>query len=212
MTNKIEYKIFTKKKGFQLTVNIVVYTILLGSIAIAYLADKYFGESTLESIGQAGGVLGCVLMIYFKIAQSFTRESLNGDLNKRVIFKSSEIIIADQIFSLEEIKKIEFYVGDYFDKWEYKVKGDLNPGRTNGTSNICELHLANGKMIVTRFQLMYKTEFLKMRELLVEYYSENKIHFLKLIEYLGIEKYEEIQEFKKTLPPTKYIKNSGISS
>ena len=50
-----------------------------------------------------------------------------------------------------------------------------------------------------------------MRELLLEYYSYNKIHFLKLIEYLGICKYEEIQEFKITLPPTKTVSKWGDS-
>jgi hypothetical protein len=208
MTDQIEFKLFTKKHGFQLTINIVVYTLFIGSIGIAYLADKLFDESTLETIGQTGGIFCCILIIYFKIAQSFTRESLQGDLKKSIILKPSEIIIDDQIFSLEEIKKIEFYVGDYFNRLEYKAQGDLNPGRTNGTSNICELHLTNGKMIDTRFQLMYKDEFLKTRRLLLEYYSKNKIHFLKLIEYLGIENYEEIQEFKKTLPPTTVITNS----
>jgi hypothetical protein len=203
MTNQIEFKIFTEKKGFQITINIVVYSLLFCSIGIAYLADKFFGESTIESFGQAGGILGCLLMIYFKFAQSFTRESLNGDLSKRIIFKSSEISIADQKYALDEIKKLEFFVGDYFDRWEYRGRGDFNPGRTNGTFNVCKLHLKTGEIIGTRFQLMRKGEFAKMRELLLEYYSQDKIHFLKLIEYLGIEKYEEIQEFKKTLPLTK---------
>lgn len=209
MTNQIEFKIFTKKNGFRLTNNIVVYSLLFGSLGVAWLADKYLGESTIEDIGQVVGVLTCILMVYFKITQSFKRESLNGDLTKSIIFKPTQIIVEEHTYCLDEIKKIEFYVGDYFDKWEYKVKGDLNPARTNGTSNVCDLHLTNGKIIGTRFQLMYKGEFLKMRELLLEYYSSNKIHFLKLIEYLGIDKYEEIQEFKKTLPPTKPIRNAG---
>jgi len=202
MTNEIEFKIFTKNKGLQITVNRVVYPMLFGCISIAYLADKYFDESILESIGQFGGVLVCILMIYFKIAQSFTRESLNGDLSKNLIFKTSEIIIDDQKLNLNEIKKIEFYIGDYFNNWEYKVKGDLNPARTNGTSNLCELTVQNGKKVRVNFQLKYKDEFQKMKELLIVYYLENKIHFLKLIEYLGIDKYEDIQEFKKTLTPT----------
>ena len=141
-----------------------------------------------------------IVIIYFKITQSTTRESLNGDLSKRIIFTNTEINIDDKKISLVEIKKIEFFVSDYFDRWEYKFNGSLNPERTNGTSNICILYLINGEIINTKFQLMYKEEFLKMRDILIVYYSENKIHFLKLIEYLGIDKYEEIQEFKKTLP------------
>ena len=113
MTNQIEFKIFTERKGFRLTNNILVYSLLCSSLGVTWLADKYLQESALEDIGQAVGVLTCILMIYFKIAQSFTRESLNGDLSKTIIFKPSEIVIAENKFSLDEIKKIEFYVGDY---------------------------------------------------------------------------------------------------
>jgi|SRR5690606_5032234 len=202
MSNQVEFKIFTRKKGFTFTVNVFVYSLLLGSLGIAYLANKYLNGSVLESFGKAGGIIGCILMIYFSITKLSARKPLNGDLSKRLIFRPSEIILDGNKIELSEIKKVEFSVEDYFDRFEYSIRGDLNPCRTNGTSNLCELILSNGEKIQVRFQLMYKGEFLKMRELLLKYYSENKIHFLRLIEYLGIEKYQEIQEFKKTLPPT----------
>ena len=209
MTKEIEFKIFTKNKGFNITANIIVYSLLFSGIGIAYLAKRYLDNSTIESLGQGVGILACLLMIYFKITQASKRKSLNGNLNKKLRFRSREISIDDINIELNEIKKIEFYIGDYFDKWETQAPGDFSPARTNGTSNICELTLINGHKAEANFQLMYENEFLKMRELLLQYYSENKIHFLKLIEYLGIEKYEEIQEFKKTLPPTLAISNAG---
>lgn len=209
MNKEIEFKIFTKYKGFKISANIVVYSLLFSGVGIAYLADKYLENSAIESVGQGVGILACILVIYFKITQASKRKSLNGNLNKKLVFRTNEILINSQRIELKEIKKIEFFTGDYFNKWEYQAKGDLNPGRTNGISNICELTLINGQKIKVNFQLMYENEFLKMRELLLEYYSKNKIHFLKLIEYLGIEKYEEIQEFKKTLPPTLAISNVG---
>ncbi|WP_276168316.1 hypothetical protein [Zobellia alginiliquefaciens] len=126
MTNQIEFKIFTKNNGFQLTVNVIVYSLLFGSIGIAYFAYKYLDESAIERIGQAGGILGCMLMIYFKMTQSFTRKSLNGNLNKRLVFKTSEIIVDETKIELINIKKIEFVVEDYFDKWEYQSRGDFN--------------------------------------------------------------------------------------
>lgn len=202
MTKEIEFKIFAKNKGFNLSVNIVVYSLLFIGIGIAYLAGKFLDNSTLESVGQGVGILGCILMIYFKITQVSKRKSLNGNLNKKLRFRTREILIDDIKIELNEIKKIEFFINDYFDKWDSQAPGDFNPARTNGTANICELTLINGQKTKVNFQLMYANEFLKMRELLLQYYSENKIHFLKLIEYLGIEKYEEIQEFKKTLQPT----------
>lgn len=202
MTKEIKFKIFTKNEGFKISENIVVYSLIFSGIGIAYIAGKHLDNSAIESIGQGIGILGCILMIYFKITQVSKRKSLNGNLNRTLRFRNNEILIDDIKIELNEIKKIEFFLNDYFDKWESQAPGDLNPGRTNGTSNICELTLINGKIIKINFQLMYENEFLKMKELLLRYYSENKIHFLKLIEYLGIEKYDEIQEFKKTLPST----------
>tara|TARA_R110002050_G_scaffold192212_1_gene327170 strand:- start:27 stop:473 length:447 start_codon:yes stop_codon:yes gene_type:complete len=138
-------------------------------------------------------------MIYFKIIQTSKLKPLNGNLHKKLRFRTHEVLINDIIIELQEIKKFEFVLGDYFDRLQSQALGDFNPGRTNGTSNVCELTLFNGQKTKVNFHLFYEKEFLKMRELLLHYYSLNKIHFLKLIEYLGIEKYEEIQEFKKEL-------------
>lgn len=209
MTKEIKFKIFTKNKGFILSVNIVVYSLMFSGLGIAYLSNTYLDDSAFENMGKGVGILACILMIYFKITQESKQKSLNGNLNKRLIFSTREVLIDDIKIKLNEIKKIEFFLGDYFYKWESQAPGDLNPARTNGTSNICELTLIDGQKIKMNFQLMYEKGFLKMTELLLQYYSENKIHFLKLIEYLGIEKYEEIQEFKKTLPPTLPISKAG---
>lgn len=200
MINKIQFKIYTKDKRFHLSENKVVYSLLLGFIGMAYLANLFLSGSVIEDVGRVGGVFTCVIMLYFTITNATKRKPLNGKLNKKLVFKKDEIWIDDDKYELNEIKKIRFNVEDYFNRIEGRIRGDLSPGRSNGTANICELTLMNGQKIEVNFQLMYETEFLKMRELLIKYYTENKIHFLKLIEYLGIEKYEEIQEFKKTLP------------
>ena len=71
---EIEFKIFTKNKGFRITVNIVVYSLLFASIGIAYLGDTYFDEIVIKDIGLAGGILACILVVYFKITQSFKRK------------------------------------------------------------------------------------------------------------------------------------------
>lgn len=195
----MEFSVYEKRKGFQLTISKVVYSLLLTSIAIAYLADRKFGESRIEDIARISGIFGCVLLIYFKIAQNFMRESLNGKLNTKIKFYSDKISIDEHVYSLEQIKKIEFYICDYFNMWELRSRGDLNPSRTNGTSNVCKITLTNGEQVSVNFQLMYEDEFLKLKELLLIYHAENKIHFLKLIDYLKIDKYEDIQAFKKTL-------------
>ena len=63
MTKEIEFKIFTKNKGFNITANIIVYSLLFSGIGIAYLAKRYLDNSTIESLGQGVGILACLLMI-----------------------------------------------------------------------------------------------------------------------------------------------------
>ncbi|RZJ74970.1 MAG: hypothetical protein EOO47_20350 [Flavobacterium sp.] len=126
-------------------------------------------------------------------------KALNGTLDDTLRLTETEIFIGRENYLLAEISKIEFEAGDYYNRWEYQSKGNLNPARTNGTDNTCKITLKSGERIVVNFQLLFEHEFIKMKELLIHYHSENKIHFLKLIEYLEIDRYEEIQAFKKTL-------------
>lgn len=197
--NEVAFNIFTKNKGVQMSANKVIYSLWVLSFGIAYFAHRFLGGGIVETIGKYIMVFAGVLAIYFLITQSFTRKPLNGTLNKKLIFKENEIQIDCEPYKIENIKKIEFCVDDYFNKWERPGRGDFNPSRTNGVNNFCELTQYGGQKIKVHFQMLYKDEFFKMKELLIHYYSKDKIHFLKLIDYLGINEYEDIQEFKKTL-------------
>lgn len=213
MIKEIEFKIFTENIGFKFSENILVYTLLFSGLGIAFLSNQYLSNITMENIGKGVGVFGCMLSIYFKITQGWKQKPLHGHLHKKLIFRTDYIIMDDLEFPLDDIKKIEFFINDYFYKRESQAPGDFEPGRSNGVFNICELTLCNNQKIRVSFQLMYEEEFMKMRDLLIHYYSENKIHFLKLIEYLEIEEYEEIQDFKRTLSTTLHTattENSNI--
>lgn len=196
---EIEFKIFIKNKGAQLTVNKVVYSLMVVFSGITYLGDKYFDENLIKTFGQVGLILILILIIYFSIARLFSRESLNGTLNQSLKFSETGIEIDNTNYPLAKIKNVEFRICDYFNSRMDSYKGNLNPGRTNGTSNVCLITLIDGQKIALNFQLMYESEFLRMRELLIKYYFENKIQFLKLIAYLEIDNYKEVQEFKRSL-------------
>lgn len=196
---EVEFKIFKESKAFRLSVNKVVYSLLFFSICIAYLGDKFLENNFVRVIGVSGGISASIFIIIFKIIQPFSRKALNGTLTDILRFTESEILIDQQKYLLDEISKIEFNVGDYYNRWEYQSKGNLNAARTHGTDNTCQITLKSGERILVNFQLLFEHEFQRMKELLIYYHSENKIHFLKLIEYLEIDKYEDIQAFKKTL-------------
>ena len=194
--NEIEFKIFTRKEGFQLTVNSVVYPLLIVSYGITFLANKYSVENTMVNIAWVLWIVMMVAVVYFKLAQSLTRKSLRGKVDGRLIFRENEIIVNSQSYTLKRISEMEFSVSDYDYKWEYQTKGDLNPGRSNGTDNFCKILLTDGQKVFINFQLMNEKGFLKMRELLIHYHVNGKLSFSKVVECLGLDKSEEIEALR----------------
>jgi len=201
--NEIEFKIFTYKKSKRITPNLIVYSVLLSSLGTAYFSHEILEIKSLENIGLGGLLIASCLMLYFMISGNFKREPLDGTLEKRILFSENAIKVDDWRYELAMIEKVDFTIDDYDGKWRYRAGGNFNQVCSNGTNNRCQLTLKSGQKIEVQFQLMYNGEFLKLKNLLIRYHDEGKLHFLKLIEYLGIDKYEEIQEFKKTLisPP-----------
>jgi len=205
MENQVEFKVFTKGKlKFYQNPNLVVYPLLGMSLGILYIAEK-FDIQLLEKTGIIFSIITGIVAVVYLIIDFYSIEPLGGDLNKRIIFKPDEIIIDGNKYPLNEIKKISFKANDYYDGILWPTNDIyLRSTNSNGTHNYCTLYLTNGQKIETRFQLMHPKAFAnKMREILIEYYAQGKLHFLNLIDLLGIQKYEDIQEFKKTLPPLK---------
>lgn len=201
MPQEIEFKLYKPNKRFRITPNLIIIFLILLLSSTIFLNEDFFGNAWKQKISATLFYSMFILGAYFQITKNFKRPPLNGDLSKKLIFTPSEIIIENQKFNLYEINEIVFYHGDYFNNLE--PKRDFNPKRSNGTSNYCQLKLMNGQEIKAYFQLMYDGEFLKMKGLLTHYYTENRIPYLKLMAYLGLDNYEKIQAFKKTLPPQK---------
>jgi len=160
---------------------------------------QYPKFDAFQQISLWGVELGFILAIYFKIARFLTRKSLHGEIGGFLAFGEKGVTVNGKLYSIDEIRRIEFFVHDYFDKLDFPSRGDFNPGRSNGVGNFCEVTLVDGSSLRIYFQLHDKEEFLNMRDILIHYHFNKKISFLRLIEYLGIDKYEEIQDFKRIL-------------
>jgi hypothetical protein len=197
-----QFDIFHKDSKFRLSANMVVYAILGLSIPTAFFADKYYGDSLIEQIGLYGIFLGFGLSIFLKWFQLVIRKTLKGEISGLIEFHKDSIIVEHEKYLLSEIDKIELSTEDYLDRPEPVMYGDFNPTLSTGTDNYCRMVLKNGTSKEVYFQIEMKNDFLKLREELIEYHRQGKFSWLKLIEHLKIDKYEEIQEFKQTLPPT----------
>ncbi len=199
---EVRFPVFERQRKLVLSANLVVYTLILGALLLLHLAKNYEAGERVEKAGRYIFFAGSALGVFFMIKQWSVRKTLMGRFNGTIVFSEGSIVVHEKEYPLHQIEKMEFSVRDYEDKVEYSSRGDFNPRRSNGTGNYCKLKLTSGETVKVYFQLLYEGEFSKMRNVLTAYYLDKKISLLKLTEYLGIEEYEDIQRFKKTLPPT----------
>lgn len=198
--NQVKFRLYQKKTSPFLSRNLMVYGLLILSIIILIFSFYFFKEGILFNFGIFGIIIHVILWLYFSIMRNFEIKPLHGNLDEDLIFQEDQICFSNKCIPLEQIEKIEFDAEDYYQKfpWFNEIRGDLSPRLSNGTKNFIYLYLNSGKNYSHRFEVYYQGEFQKkMKALLIHYPRQDKMHFLNLIESLGIDKYEEIQEFKK---------------
>lgn len=124
----------------------------------------------------------------------------------KIIFENNRIIIDYVNYDLEDVDKIEFCdMGNSLRKFDgFSEHGQNWP---NGKDVLIILQLKDSRKIRTYFQLAHRHEIRDIRPQLVHYHNIGKLHFLNLIDILGIEDYNAIQIFKKSLPEGGNIKS-----
>ena len=128
------------------------------------------------------------------------KEKLKGTLKGEIILNDQEVIIGSEHFKLKEIKNMSIIFDDYENKYEQHLMGTYYPSISSGISNFFEIKLKNGDRKKVQFQQKYENEIIKKnKEKLIFYHKQGMISFLNLIQLLGIDDYDEIQNFKKQL-------------
>lgn len=142
-------------------------------------------------------------LLYFTVAKFYKKEQLKGILKGDLIFTNTEIIIENKVHPIQDIKNVSFVCFDDYvgrkDTSRYSLKGI-----SNGVDNAVELYFSNGKKVTYHFQMTERYELRDIREQLIAYHKAGKLHFLNLIDVLGIEDYNAIQNFKNTLSIKSY--------
>jgi hypothetical protein len=200
-----QFKIFKPSNRIVLSTNTLVYSSLVFFCFAWYLLDRYSARQLFVSFVGVAIMLNVVVLILLKLTHKTTKRKLHGILDGLFEMQLGKIIIEDREILLDDISKIEFKVNDYDNKliiqhFDRHVNINVNPRISNGTSNYCELRLKSKEVVKVMFLQCNENDFIKNQPILIEYYIQGKLHFLHLIEVLHLRKYEEIQEFKTTLP------------
>lgn len=208
----IEYNIFEKKDKsifINETNNIIAYSLLGSSLLLWYFSTTFYKGTTFEGICLKLNIICILVVLVYSLKVLWTRKPLIGKFNGTLKFTENSIDINDNKFIIEDISKIDFEIGDYYDKIGPTIEGDLRPAVSNGVDNFINIQLKDGQKIKVHFQIIQKDDFLKMRDLLIHYFCHNKLTFLRLTQLLRISDYDKIQEFKKALPPTAVLRYAG---
>ncbi len=197
---KSEFKIYRRPKYFFLyQENSLYWTFGIG--VFLWWTTSFFGSvEFLVSIGNFAKVMvfgSCImgsinLFTGFMEYAWFTNNSVDW-----LKFKSESIEVADKIYPIDGIKKIEIVCSDYKGMFQYPVGFEYM--RSAGVDNLIKIELMNGEMQHIRFMQEYSHHIALARPELIVYYKQDILHYYNLLECLGISDYQEIQEFKKTL-------------
>ena len=195
----MKYKILTKSKKFYWTINSRIYTILLFTLLPVFIKLNLFKNQNVTFFDKTLFVISiCTILFGFAIRLlRFNKyKTLKGELISELEFLEDKIIIGDKQYLLEDIQKIEINAFDFKGLIIYS-KGDLDGNLSNGVDNLLKIYLANQNKIEINFQQIVKNEIRNDQVNLISYCNQNKLHYLNLLEIMGINNYDEIQKFKK---------------
>ena len=198
----MKFLIFNKVEKIYITRSLVINSLALLLVS-PLLINRLIGSNILTNLSAEMGIIACLLIligILTKIIGQFRHERLKGNIKGTIELQNEKIIVNDNEYLIDEIKKIEVYGGDYKGKWISKNKTDFGNALSNGVENAIKIVMENNKeTIIINFLQTEKREIKKAEKQLINYHKKGKIHWLQLIEILDINNYDEIQKFKNTI-------------
>lgn len=135
-------------------------------------------------------------IFFFFIRKFWKYKWLDGYFEGSLIINTNSIQVANQSFEIIDIRKIEFKFVNYYGKKE-DFRHNVNPILSQGTSNLIKLSLNNGQTIKAFFKLNFKEHHKFLNPFIVQMIKAEKISFLRGIELLDINDYDDIQQFKR---------------
>ena len=193
----MKYKIITKKKKFYWTVNSVFFTIITITTLPVFIKLNILKSENVTILDKS--LLSIMLVTFFVtiiigISKFNKFVTLKGELNSDLELKNDRIIINEKEYLLNIIQKIEISAFDF--KGAYSGYRNFDGTLSNGVDNKMVIYLVDNNKIELNFQQNFENEIRNESKILIDYCNQGKLHYLNLLEILGINNYEEIQKFK----------------
>lgn len=144
--------------------------------------DKIFGFLAVGAI-----LVGIILKFYNLNKIEPLRWKLEGYLS----FEKESITVGNEIYPIEEVRKIQISNDDYVGRMAYTSRGNFGPTLSNGIHNYIIIYFESGKSKRYDFEMINSDDFQKLRETLIDYHLIGKIDYWKLADVLGEESTSE---------------------
>jgi hypothetical protein len=206
-----DFTIFEKR--FTITRTFILVTIFNICLITPFLIIYVLNEKNSDLITFFALCLLPTFMIGFilKLLNKNKIKKLKGKLNGKLVFSENEITISDRTIYVSEIKKMKILASDWVGRDAFNSREwNFENGLSNGVYNFLKITYENGNTEKVQFQVSYRCQFKKLRNIIEHYYFLNKIDYLNCVDLLCLSTKDEWNELKKIkLQPTSHIKKPG---
>ncbi|GAA3969598.1 hypothetical protein GCM10022246_22820 [Pedobacter ginsengiterrae] len=186
----------SKKKDF-VSNETIIYSLWFLAIVIFFLTDNYAQSNDLVYWGRLSILVAIVALSgYWALVGLWKYRPLNGKYNGELEFGEDYFKINDKQIKLNEINKIDIKIQDYHGMQTRSRGSAFSPGLSQGINNYVEYINQDGTSNRVFFKQSVKSQYRELRTFIISAIKLNKIPFLRGIDLLGIEDYDEIQQFK----------------
>ncbi len=144
----------------------------------------------------------------YKFSRIGKPEKLNGKFEGFLEFKNDSIVVDKTEYKLDEIEKIDITNNDFYGNGTGSSRG-FDSNMSNGVDNYLTLILKNKQKIQCRFEMYNEYDMGKNDDILINYYSNGKLEFNRLLSILKVKGEKEIEDLKKFIPNATTT-NSGL--
>ena len=198
--------IFEHKKGFFLSIEnqiLIILTAVLFLLVFLERSENFDFGNFVTYIG----VIWMLTLVGILISNFFSYERKKGKFKGKLELEENSIRVNKVIYELEEISDILVNAFDYEGRF-INATSQFTRHLSNGLDNEIIIKLKNGTEVKCHFFQSKGHRIKNFRDMLISYHLNGKMSWLNLLNVLEIEKYKEIQEFKRTLKIKKIANNA----
>ena len=196
---KHSFLIFEPDKNTESVSNeTIIYSLWFLAIAIFYLSDNYVQSNNLIYWSRLFILITMVILSsYWGLVGLWKYKPLNGVYNGDLEFGEDYFKKNEEEIKLNDINKINIEIQDYHGMQTRTRGSAFSPGLSHGINNYIEYINLDGTSNKIFFKQSVRNQYRALRAFIISAIRLNKMSFLRGIDLLGIEDYDEIQEFKR---------------